>query len=342
MAEGGEKKEEKKEEEAPPQPEEEKDKGGGVPDWMVTFSDLMTLLLTFFVLLLSMADMNAKKYEQMAQSLASAFGGMAISEQNFLNISPATKSPLSISMGTNRGEDDGEDNPDSEEEASNDDSNEDKGKNAGQGGEQEQNQQQADSTTKQQQTMEDKFLSELTQEIQNDLAQDVNDGTMTMECYREQTLLRYPSETTFESGSDILNKKIIPSLKKVAELLQDSDSHIIVVGHTDNIPIRNGKFRSNWDLSASRAVSVAQVLIEHGEIDASRVEVVGRADADPLVPNDTPEHRSQNRRVEIIITQSGISSATSMKDKEPYKVIYADQPVESNTSGGSSTNGAGQ
>jgi chemotaxis protein MotB len=74
---------------------------------------------------------------------------------------------------------------------------------------------------------------------------------------------------------------------------------ITVAGHTDNVPIKNGGlYRSNWDLSAARAASVAHELLAAG-VEPARLEVSGHADTQPRVANDTPEHRAQNRRVDI-------------------------------------------
>ena len=77
----------------------------------------------------------------------------------------------------------------------------------------------------------------------------------------------------------------------------------MIGGHTDDIPIKNDIYRSNWELSASRAVTVAHHLLLEDKIEPARVEVEGHADTQPIEPNDTAEHRSINRRVEIILSQ---------------------------------------
>ena len=76
-----------------------------------------------------------------------------------------------------------------------------------------------------------------------------------------------------------------------------------ISGHTDNVPIRNEQFRSNWDLSSSRAVSVAHELLKVSELDPGNIIVTGHADTRPRAPNDTEEDRAKNRRVDIAIVR---------------------------------------
>jgi len=89
---------------------------------------------------------------------------------------------------------------------------------------------------------------------------------------------------------------------------------ILVAGHTDNIPIRTGRFRSNWELSSARAVTVLHSLLRNKGIDEHRVVVEGFADTKPLDGNDTPQGRAKNRRVELIIMRGNdIDNGDSLK-----------------------------
>lgn len=107
----------------------------------------------------------------------------------------------------------------------------------------------------------------------------------------------------FESGSVEIRKEVIPVLKKIAEILLRLKKNIFIEGHTDNIPIATKRFRSNWELSTARAVNTLRFLVEQCGIPGERVAAVGYGASHPLVPNDTPEHRNMNRRVEIIIAK---------------------------------------
>ncbi|MEN6439743.1 MAG: type IVB secretion system protein IcmH/DotU [Syntrophobacter sp.] len=104
----------------------------------------------------------------------------------------------------------------------------------------------------------------------------------------------------FQSGSDQLRKDYIPLLVKIARQLKNDTSRVEVIGHTDNKPIFTARFPSNWDLSNARAKAVANFLDSTGSL-GTRITLKGKADSDPIAPNDTPEHRALNRRTDIHI-----------------------------------------
>jgi len=116
----------------------------------------------------------------------------------------------------------------------------------------------------------------------------------------EGIVITLASPILFDLGRDNLRKDALPVLDKVATLIKDISNEIHVEGHTDNLPIHTRRFPSNWELSAARAISVANYLIEKG-VSPKRIGTIGYADSRPLFPNDTPEHRALNRRVEILI-----------------------------------------
>ena len=100
-------------------------------------------------------------------------------------------------------------------------------------------------------------------------------------------------------------------MDKITAVVNGSEGTVTVAGHTDNIPIKSGLYRSNWELSAARAVTIAQTLLTDGSVDENRLVINGHADTVPLVDNDTPENRAQNRRVEIILTQGEMPQTLS-------------------------------
>lgn len=104
---------------------------------------------------------------------------------------------------------------------------------------------------------------------------------------------------SFPSGSDQIKQDFVPMLKKVAGELNAKDT-VLVSGHTDDRPIHNARFPSNWDLSIARARHVADILMAAG-VDIGKVASRGSAEGDPLVANDSDEHRAYNRRVDISI-----------------------------------------
>ena len=106
----------------------------------------------------------------------------------------------------------------------------------------------------------------------------------------------------------------------MAGLIVSNDGEVTVAGHTDNVPISTKRFRSNWDLSTARAVSVAHELLENAPLDETRFVVIGHADTRPLAPNDTAENRARNRRVDISIVRGG---SIEVQDDRPAEAVAA-------------------
>lgn len=118
-----------------------------------------------------------------------------------------------------------------------------------------------------------------------------------VEVPNDRTLRIYNS---FPSGSAQVKPEFIPLLRKIAQEFQQGGDRVVVTGHTDDKPIRSARFPSNFDLSNARARNVAEILSDSAGI-AGKVRYEGHADSDPLVPNDSAEHRGINRRVDILI-----------------------------------------
>ncbi len=115
---------------------------------------------------------------------------------------------------------------------------------------------------------------------------------------RELTL-RLPAEITFDLGSARVKPSMARALGKVARVIRRyRECKVVVTGHTDDLPIHNEKFASNWELSAARAAAVARILMAKG-VDPARVTIQGMADTHPLLPNTSEANRRRNRRVEI-------------------------------------------
>jgi chemotaxis protein MotB len=107
-------------------------------------------------------------------------------------------------------------------------------------------------------------------------------------------------------------------IREVTSVLALKKAKIEVQGHSDDIPIRTSRFRSNWELSSSRAVSVAHELMLGGDISSRRFQISGYADTQPLVPNNSSENRARNRRVEILVKQ-GLEDELTEEDVELLK-----------------------
>ena len=139
------------------------------------------------------------------------------------------------------------------------------------------------------------------------MAQELNteivDGAIEIESLGQQIIIRIREKGAFSSGSGFLQPRFKPVIRRVGELLKDVPGIITVSGYTDDMNINNELYSSNWDLSSKRAVAVAHELIKVKGFNAGRMKVVGMANTDPLVGNDTSSNRARNRRVEIAIEQ---------------------------------------
>ena len=130
------------------------------------------------------------------------------------------------------------------------------------------------------------------------LAPEIQQHKVTVDQVNGKTVIRIMAKSFFASGSDQVQAEYYPLLEKIAQALTTITDPISVVGHTDNVPIFTARFPSNWDLSSARAKTVAAFLSGHGQF-SHPIASEGRADTQSLVPNDSPEHRAMNRRIEI-------------------------------------------
>ena len=104
------------------------------------------------------------------------------------------------------------------------------------------------------------------------------------------------------SGISLRNGEV---MNRISDAVANAPGDVVVAGHTDDIPISTARFRSNWELSSARAVTVLHALLDDPRIDQARVRVEGYGESRPLVPNDSSESRAKNRRVELIIERGG-------------------------------------
>lgn len=255
----------------------------GSPAWMSTFSDLMNLLLCFFVLLFSMSSVSEEKFQMVIASLQSHVsifeqGGLNIGEGDLvgggirqLEFMDAYYNELANSKSEEDLDGDGKSTVKEEYE--------------------------------QQALAESEAMAEEVQEAIDDLG---ISNAVEIEFDEEYVMLNLSGAILFESGkSDILPEaKVV--LEKVAVVLERYDKNIIEVeGHTDNVPISgNGKYESNDVLSMYRALSVADYIREITDLNPAYIKSSGRGEYVPIADNTTAEGRARNRRVIIKIYNS--------------------------------------
>lgn len=147
----------------------------------------------------------------------------------------------------------------------------------------------------------DPSIERLTESLVDQLESEILSNALSVSYDANKVVVRFADSATFTSGSEELKEDMYPILEKVEDVLATCKGEIIVSGYTDDLPVNSVRHRSNWDLSAARAVSVVHQLILNNKIDANTVSAAGRAETNPLVPNDSPENRAKNRRVEISV-----------------------------------------
>jgi chemotaxis protein MotB len=126
-------------------------------------------------------------------------------------------------------------------------------------------------------------------------------GKLKVEIRENRMIIALGDKILFDPGKTDLKPEGKDALTQVTVVLKDlPNRNYQVAGHTDNIPIKSGKFRSNWDLSTARAVEVVNFMISGG-LDPKRLSAAGYADMSPVAPNDTPENKAKNRRIEITL-----------------------------------------
>jgi len=262
-----------------------KQEAEGLPAYMATFADLMSLLMCFFVLLLSFAEMDALKYKMVVKSLENAFGvqrevaaneipkGTSIIAQEF---SPGEPKPTPLKVVRQDTMDESR--------------------------EQLKVTMDAEKLAEQQAQQ----VAEETQKFKEALEKEIEEGLIVVESQYSRIVIRIREKGSFMSGDARLNNDFIPILKKIHDVLLKTDGRIAVAGHTDDVPINTSRYRSNWELSTSRATSVVHELLAPGNMPADRFVLEGYAATKPLVPNDSPSNRSKNRRVEIIVLKSPV------------------------------------
>lgn len=264
----------------------------GVPAWVMTFADLMSLLMCFFVLLLSFAEMDIQKFKQVKGSLNEAFGvqrdvsasdtpkGTSLIAEEFSSAAPQHTLINEVRQVTT---------DDTKQTLEFTDALDDSQSNGEQG--QQQNQEISEKTA------QDSL------KLQKALEQEIEKGLVEIETQSGAIIIRISEKASFPSGAAKIRNGFIPVLEKLRGALAEVGGSVIVAGHTDDRPIKTARFRSNWELSASRAVSVVHELLAEKILPRERFIVEGHGDAHPIVSNDTRESRAMNRRVELTIVQ---------------------------------------
>ena len=267
--------------------------------WMLTYLDLITLLMIFFVVLYSMSAIDAQKFAAVAESLNNALGGGTPSK---IELSTSPTGPSLIQAGVTPSKTNVPNNgTDSINAAA---TKPDTSKNTGQGASDAENM-----SIEAIKAKIDKFAKD--NGIQLTLITTIEERGLVVSI--QETLL-------FESGSADITARARDILERVSTVLAAEPNQIKVEGHTDNLPINTAKFPSNWELSVIRSINVVRIL-QHDGIPPSRLSAAGYGEFRPISPNDTEAGRGKNRRIDLIVLRGKYELT------EPSKQAPASVPV---------------
>ncbi len=224
--------------------------------WLLTYADLITLLLAFFIVMYSMSQIDAKKFGKMSKALSGVLkgGGVAIKKGDEIGKAPG-KGVMKIG-----------------------------------------------------------HLVSIGHKIMEKFDKLGEDKLVSTELNERGLVIHIMESALFKIGSAELEPKAKMTLDIINEQLRGVRNHIRVEGHTDNIPINTEKYPSNWELSSARATEVVRYFVENHGIEPDRISALGYGEYRPIKPNNSPENRAQNRRVDVVVLTAEMTAAEPKSD----------------------------
>jgi chemotaxis protein MotB len=220
--------------------------------WLITYADLITLLLAFFIMMYVFSKQDARKYDEVVGHLKTIFtGGPGLSGQGKTGETLLFELPIKTAQGTR-----------------------------------------------------EEVQRKLEDGIQSLADNEPIKKNISIFSDERGIVIRVLEKAFFDEGKADLKERAKDALGKIVPVIKNVDNLIRIEGHTDNVPINNHEFRSNWELSTRRATEVVSYFIEKNDFPPERISAVGYAEYRPVAINDTPENRALNRRIEIIIVKS--------------------------------------
>lgn len=234
--------------------------------WLLPYSDLMTLLLALFIVLFASSAVDAQKFQSMSKVFSEIFtGGTGIVDYE--------------SIEQKNGEELADETKEKLEKAK------------------EQTQVPVDEQT---------TLSATQERVNQYILEKGLTGQLKTSLTSEGLLVTINDSVLFDSGSADVREEDIAVAKEISDLLViDPPHNVIISGHTDNVPIQNSNFSSNWELSVMRAVNFMKIILENEQLDPRMFSAKGFGEFQPIASNDTEEGKAKNRRVEVLILPNG-------------------------------------
>ncbi|WP_404454743.1 flagellar motor protein MotB [Virgibacillus necropolis] len=235
--------------------------------WLLPYADLLTLLLALFIVLFAMSSIDAEKFEELARVFKGEFsGGVGVLEHSDSPVKKPNESPVDIEKEKEEEEKEKEKNP---------------------------------LTNKEKEINE---LKELQRRINEYIEKSNLSGVLKTQLDDGGLLITILNDVFFDPGSAEVKDAGVKIAKEVSNFLNtDPPRNIVISGHTDNRPMHNEEFDSNWELSAIRAVHFMRLLLENENLDPKKFSAKGFGEYHPIVPNNSEANKAKNRRVEVLI-----------------------------------------
>jgi chemotaxis protein MotB len=258
--------------------------------WLVSYADFITLLFAFFVVMYSISQINESKYRVLSNTLTDAFNQPELQVHPIQVGETAKSNPLNLVQLSAMAIKDKE----------------------GQGG----SERDTDELTEQ--------FKNISNKIEQALGDLIKQNMVTLRGNEQWLEIEMRSSLLFDSGDATLSNKALELLGQISEILREEKTPVRVEGFTDNVPIHSVRFPSNWELSSARAAAVVQLFIEEG-LDPTQLMATGYGEFQPIAGNDTPEGRTKNRRVVLMISKTG-ELRPQLKEIIPEADIQSSQP----------------
>lgn len=239
--------------------------------WLVSYADFITLLFAFFVVMYGISSVNDQKYKELTSALGSAFSGN-IKEQSPHSPPPSPEKSALTDKNVLQ-------TPPASSLV---------------------NALPLTRLQNERRRREQESIANMVAKLNQTLGSLTANGKINISRTSRGVRIDIADGVLFQAGSADIKTEANTPINNISQVLADKPYIIQVEGHTDNLPIRNTQFPSNWELSATRATSVVRKMIEDG-LNPQRLSAVGYSDTQPIADNDTAEGRAQNRRVSIMV-----------------------------------------
>ncbi|MFC4355278.1 flagellar motor protein MotB [Chryseomicrobium palamuruense] len=255
--------------------------------WLIPYADILTLLLALFIVLFAASSIDAQKFQAVADSFAAELdGGTGILDSNSPTDSEDNGTNSELPSIVDQEKDTEETESETEPGAGGDSDIEVDGE-------------QAWTAARDQKELEEMQQAFLNYKEKNNL-----ESRLTTELDEKGLIIKIKEGTLFSSGSADLSEQAEQFAREISLMFEtEIPRTIFIEGHTDNVPTNPEKFASNWELSSARAINFMKIILENEELDPRKFSATGYGEYRPIASNDTAEGKSENRRVEILISR---------------------------------------